>query len=360
MRACFIIETPFHLLNCLNYLYNYKKEKNIVADAYICRQKQLTKETAKCLLETGLFKNVYMYDEKQTGLKEKISKLKKVFAPHRYIQEISGNAIKKIPRYEALYIAVPTNMIFALRQLLPEAGIIYMDDGLGSYVNNVRTVSFEKSVRLLKKFKKKVPDFSGNEVWVNSAKYANTSVADKKMQLPELSSADDKLKEILYKVFDYKKTDDYKEHKMVLLTMPDDFSSDDFVKTNEAVLDIVAGQNDYIVRPHPREDRDYKEHICDRSKNMWELIVADDISDEHVLISMFSTAQVVPKLFFDKEPWIIFTYHLYENVYSEEVKKNIDSFFSMMKEIYRDKEKVVVVETREELKDILNRIESDK
>ena len=114
-----------------------------------------------------------------------------------------------------------------------------------------------------------------------------------------------------------------------------------------------------IVRPHPR-DRNltrYKGFVIDESKCLWEMRIANIDIENKVLISDFSTAQITPKMLFDKEPILIFTEYL-----NQEEKGTINpesiEMIENIKKNYRDKKRIIVPKTYGAFEDIVRSVVS--
>ena len=90
----------------------------------------------------------------------------------------------------------------------------------------------------------------------------------------------------------------------------------------------------------------------DTTNNMWEMECAKQITESHILIGCFSTAQFTPKLIFNVEPTIVFTYKLYKNM-SVDVEQTVER----LREIYTNPEKVVVLDSLSELQKLVESME---
>ena len=125
--------------------------------------------------------------------------------------------------------------------------------------------------------------------------------------------------------------------------------------------ELVGLEDSCVIRCHPLEDIEngYKGFKIDRGDNLWELICLDIITDNHILVGDFSTAHIMPKIIFDKEPWLVFTVKKYLEHYGEETVKSIIEYICFIKKKYRKPEKVIIVENDDELASIITRITRD-
>jgi hypothetical protein len=74
--------------------------------------------------------------------------------------------------------------------------------------------------------------------------------------------------------------------------------------------------------------------------------------DDRCLVSINSTALFNPKLLFDQEPYIIFVYKLVKLFYDWSL---FEGTIKLFVEEYRDKEKIMIPESIEELREYLDR-----
>ena len=82
----------------------------------------------------------------------------------------------------------------------------------------------------------------------------------------------------------------------------------------------------------------------------------EHITDRYVLISYYSTAMFTPKMLFDREPYLIFTYHIWRVNESDEETKKLQRIVQFLKDSYRNPEKVMAPHTIEEYEAICIRI----
>ena len=117
----------------------------------------------------------------------------------------------------------------------------------------------------------------------------------------------------------------------------------------------IFGENDLAVKMHPRSLIDpYDERIPRyRAKCPFEVLMSTMNMQDKVLISMFSTACMNPKLMLDVEPVVIFTLKLsgMEQFFllNDDTLASIERF----RATYRDQSRIYVPETMEELQAIL-------
>ena len=155
------------------------------------------------------------------------------------------------------------------------------------------------------------------------------------------------------KVFDYKENPIYTQNRVVYLDQPVyDRPEAETIKKNEAAFLPLIAKADPIVRLHPRQtENSYEGFRRDTAGNMWELECANSIGNDHVLMGLFSTAQFTPKMMFGTEPTLVFLYKLFGCNFD-----NTEGMIERIRSAYTNKDKIIVVETEEELKAILETV----
>ena len=110
----------------------------------------------------------------------------------------------------------------------------------------------------------------------------------------------------------------------------------------------IFGRKNVLVKLHPSSRNiDYgKDMIVFRERLPFELAIIYKNMNNKVLISIFSTACMTPKLDFDQEPYVIFTYKLYGNSFSIN-EKYLDQVDQLI-ESYKNKSKVKIPNNMEE------------
>lgn len=81
---------------------------------------------------------------------------------------------------------------------------------------------------------------------------------------------------------------------------------------------------------------------------MWEILCSDAIDGNTCIIGMFSTAQFVPKYFYNIEPIIVFTYRLYRDL-DHSTLLRYEKQASQLKKLYTNKNRVKIISSIKEL-----------
>ena len=85
---------------------------------------------------------------------------------------------------------------------------------------------------------------------------------------------------------------------------------------------------------------------------MWEIECQNTITDNHVLVSFFSTASFTPKMLYGKEPYVILLYKMLGVEFF-----NADELVSSLQLLYSNPEKVILVENFDELHAVIEKLE---
>ena len=360
VHLCFVCETPFHLLNCINYSYHVREDVSV--DLYVRQEDYLNEDMIDRVRNEGLFENVYSYSYEKDrfhSFSGKRYRFYDILFPGMMLKKLLRSSVdigKK--HYNYIYCAVPTDFVRMLLMLQKEAVVRYYDDGVGSYTDNIEASVTRKQLLLSRLLHRTYPNLTPQYIYLNNVEMCEPGAQKKAKRLPSIAEASTELKGIIGRVFSYQEDDLYENHRIVYLTQPNDSESDDYEKVNQEIERVLAEYKEQcLVRVHPRQMGDYSSGLfIDTSNNMWELVCPRHIRGDHVLISACSTAQVTPKMFFGREPWLVFTYKLYGDFFSQKNITTIETMISLIKESYHDPEKIIIPENHQEFEMELKKI----
>ena len=166
--------------------------------------------------------------------------------------------------------------------------------------------------------------------------------------------------DIVQRVFHYQNDDRYRENRGVYIasadTKDDTNLASNIIELEKCLMDLKMN---FIVRIHPREKNDsdkYKGFMIDKGDLMWELICRDYITDDHILIGEYSTAQFSPKIMYDKEPWLILLYKILNRRRGSDTINTMETVIDTIKSSYSNPEKVIVINDFEEIRYTLNKL----
>ena len=347
MKTAFIAYTPFHLLNVLSYVYTYGIKD---ADLYaICMFKPY-EDMMERIKKLGLFSNVYVADVNHLQKNEKLWTLIGMPNPQGYVKHLFVESGVKSKNYTDIYFSYPTRFIDVFISIYKNAHVYAYDDGLGSYIGDV----FKESLGSKYEFVQSIFGVKHRCIYLNNAEFsiASRDCPTKPLKDRELT-AEERLN--INSVFGFSETDDYAKYRYIYLNRPHSDAKDvEVYKSDECKILNELPSNQTIIRLHPRETNlsFYDGFAFDENKG-WELLCMNCLSDSNVLISGYSTAQFTPKMFYDKEPYVIFIYKLISDlVVNSEMERMIDR----LKESYRNPDKIMIPQNHDELKMMISKL----
>lgn len=354
MRIACVCDTPFQVLNCLNYVYHNVGVNNMHFDLFLVDQFDGAQKIYEKIAGQKFFDNTFMVKvEKPSGNENQLKwKFRRMYAyafPQKTITRCIGNQITKYNSavYDIVFSAVVTCFTACLLKENPEAELDLFDDGTGSYYGNI----IEKGVGWQHKLFAKVFHCGSNVVYpeklyINNPSYCRSTSAKSILPLPNMDS---EFLSFIKMIFDYSNdSNEIYKQKVIWLTRPMGY-----VNTIRSVLKIYKDQT--LVRLHPRENQkdEYVGFLVDTTENMWEIQIAEGDIENKILLADYSTAQITPKMLFDKEPYVIFTVLLNQKIYKPNSVAKILEQINNLQEHYRIPEKIFLPKDANDLQDKL-------
>ncbi len=356
MKGLFIATTPLQLLYSLIYAYSHQLEGQ--CDVLILKHFKTADEAAEKLRKCSVFKNVYTVSSEMEYGNERFWLLAGAASPVFAMKHYLEFDIRE-KKYETVYLSILTRFTELLVMASGCKKVVGFDDGLGSYIDDLFKRDLGKRYVTAKRM------FRRSDVYPDelALAYPEFYHLNNDIRITPLNTDDTKVNyEEINRIFNYKESDLYRNGKVVFAnTVVEDLDKngstgfEDTEKSSVKTIDSVC-HDDLVVRLHPRELKLdlFTGMTIDNVNNMWELLCKHDITDDHILISMLSTTQFTPKLLYDLEPYLIFTFALYPN--RDEVYDKNMMLINNLKDLYRNPEKIYVVEKTEEVSDILRSI----
>lgn len=359
-KRAYICDTPFQVFNALNFAYHMNGEE---ADLYIVKQFTLASKLYQNLKKDNLFKNVYLVErDVRKDESNYVWYLKRIYYylfPNRTIKRNMGKQYSEIKGKKYEYIMISTVSCFAACMCNKSKGacIELLEDGTGSYSNDIVK---DTTGQLHKLFSKVTGKGSGSIypecLYVNNVLACKSKAAKIIKKLPDI---DEGFLSYACEIYEYSSKKMEEKHNIVWLTQPDERAISSAEMTSQIKDMLLNYKKEVRVWMHPREMEPEKYRplkILD-NRTMWELEISFNNINEWILISNFSTAQITPKLIYNKEPYVIFLYPLYRTIFTEEKYASIDENAHNIKEMYSNKNKVWIVQNIEELLDVLEKID---
>lgn len=350
MRTCMICETPYGILNCINYVSRHK-EAGYYYDMYIGDGFQKAGEIVERLRDCGWFEHVWKYRRKtdETSFFEQIDRK---FYLRRYLKDVIQDSDYEFQPYDEVYLTSATRFPMCMILACKEAEIFYVDDGFRSYMDDIYVEPLSKLETLVCRLAGKKPRRAFPEVvYLNNVSMCVENAKYKARQLPAFPQKDTSLYEDICRVFKYIPQKRQDESPIIYLAqaLEADLKVSGVSKVERSVEKELGNIEEKVIyRPHPRNPVGEKEGLCvDRKGDMWELVCMDGITEDTILISVYSTAMLTPKLLCGKEPWLLFTYPLYRECLSEKwgrLTEDMEFMAQRIRKIYQHPEKVICVE----------------
>lgn len=345
MNIAIICFSKYQLLNIIKYIMQYDINNNKI-DLFL-KIKVFNDEEIEKIKTTNLFTNVILYEDlpKSFIIKKIITRIITIINPIYCIKKqlVNKYDIKKIStNYNQCIYSKQFSLSIALSFITSNKNIYMFDDGAASYFsfnieNRLITNLFYTILgKNLKKIRPKKLFLNDKTLVVDKW----NQYYDELQQLPEIN---EKIENIYKDIFDVEEYEinKYKSSNVIYFNQPNDNKLSNYEHIEKELIEIIKKYNNSIVRMHPRT-KNFANDIAniDGSNTMWE-ILCKYLSDDLVLVGNFSTALLTPKLFYNKEPYIIFTFMMYDKYFKNNtINDNLIQFLNKFKNCYKNKNKI--------------------
>lgn len=355
MKIAFICDTPYQIVNCINYCYHLQDRENAVVDLYLGHQFFGSYELKERLGKENIFQNIYGFEDKNSSNKviHYFRRMRNILSPRSYLEHIMEDEVDLTRKeYDSIFLSVPTMFAIAFRSLFKAASMNYYDDGLGSYYGNlVDRMNQSPQGRLCHIFGIHLEQMEAKALYVNNTALCKSTMTNDICPLPSMLHCSKDFLELLYRVFSYIPNPDYDKYRMIYLSQPNDQGD---LKMAHQAMQIMKALQPYekqcMVRPHPRQkELDTGKLFTDKTRGLWELLCADQITEDHILLGTFSTAQMIPKLLYQKEPYLIFMYQIEHPMSKTMNYSSIEQMIQDLRAVYKHPEKIKVPKDLSEL-----------
>ena len=360
----FICCAPFHIFTATNIAYNNFKDST--KDIYITDH---IEDNYRCYLELrdkGIFDNVYYIKVKNTTQVSIISKYRII----RYTKIIlkyfdSKNIIPQLnnKKYEEVLISSPdivSEIVYYYYKKKNSNMKLYMYEE-GTFAYNY----FEYKINIFKKIFTKIlygrnimEDHDGAYLYKPelSKTYENYNI--KKIDI--ISNKDFKSATVLNNIMGYKEEfKDKLNYKYIFMDQA--FGVSDILNEGIDIFEKIisqVGKENSVVKLHPRTEANIYREICKAVsiKAPYEIIAFNSDVNDKVLISIFSSACLNPKIIFNQEPYVILLFKIIDiSIFSHINETSFDIAYKVKKN-YKNPNKFFIPETVEELQEILKKI----
>lgn len=353
-KSLFLCGSKYTLFNCIN-LANSVEFQNSICDIIVFCDKGLEK-VAENLSKVGIFRKVIKADfvNNYSLIKKiKLFLVPKAFKEKETLQE---------DNYDRLIVQ---SLFYAslVSRRINYKEIYLIEEGLSTYTSRVysskkRSIFFNLFNAIF--MRKNTVHVNGCYVY-NSKLMVSNDIKTK--DLPQISKETD---EILKKVFMYTRKDKSVRYITFLgspyygirdLLENPKLASRQFEDCCDEIVKKILGScgKSIIYRKHPRENISYEGTFdnltIDSNDNIWELISEDEITNDSIIISFFSTAAFTPKILYNTEPYVIFLY----GILNEKVF-NADLLVQGLKGSYKNSSKVLIPKTIDEAINMMRKL----
>lgn len=311
MKSAFVCWTPYQLMNTLNFVAHDVNESKKNADIFLIGYDSVV-GYINGIKDCGLFSNVtlinpYCYENSLIG---HVKKTVDIIFPKRSIKnKIYNFDMHYLMTYNYIYASGWDKFFVNLSNINPKAQIILLEDGMASYLGDFREREMSALYKLVNRLSKKGPlSIDVNQIYLYDLKLA---VENNMYPVSKLPSIDEKSLELIKRVFEFSPNDIYKQNKVIYLDQSlDDFWAETLISEKQ-IFEILSKYKDKVlVRKHPTQNRRSIDLQTDEAACLWEILCGEYISDDSVLISVFSTAQFTPYILYKKRPKLILLYKL--------------------------------------------------
>lgn len=341
MKKClFYCDTPFQIFTTVSLLQGHFSDWECDLVLY---HKFFNSERMRLMLnEVNLFNRIY--DAYPANSKK--SDIKRLISCTSYIRQEIG--LKDLYYDQYLFSMLDTNASLALYSGLKYAEVSTFDDGCENYRDRdiYDYVNWRRHL-ILKIFHPQKKYFHFDSTYCYLPEICTTDISQRiKIKISSTSIYD--------KVFNYIPNDLY-NRKFVYFDSPVMYNHRDYFETElKRVLNDI--QQDLTVRLHPRMKKTtLTESNIDKGLNVWEVECMHQITNNHVLISTYSTAMFTPIMIAECSPTLIFLYKLTVDMFTAEMLKGIETHISRFKKIY-SKSLVYIPEDWNELDFIIKQL----
>ena len=341
-----VCDTPLQVMNCLQWMEEDQKHNGKYRasyDLYVYMQFRNADKIAKKLRETGRFGAVIEVPPLSYRKKGQfLSTFLRLCMPKRVLRRLIG-ASSYVGTHERLVLCFFTPFTDLVRKVEGRIPVVLVEDGVGSYlIEDLEHHYRSAKYRLINRYVfSNALEYSPEESWLHRPEWGFGVIPKKK--LPNYQEASHLLP-LLRHVFSFVPHSAYFEHSHVYLTQP---LSEKMTEGKErAWKEHIAKRKDCLVRLHPREERENYSlfsHI-DNGENLWELDIAEGITDQSVLLAAFSTAQIMPYLLYGLEPRLIFAFPYLGGDWGD-----AERLIANLKKSVKCPERIVCVSSAEEL-----------
>lgn len=366
-KCLFVCSTQYAILNSINAVLNDAEKYNGDTDIVIFHQTDDIKKLSERVKESKIFGNVYDFPF--------INNINSIFLlilfvfPRFFLHKLcltNGSIHLKKNHYN---IIISQSQLYAtLFSVINKNSDIYLlEDGISSYTGRTldikrRSLFFRLANKtFLRRFL--LADIKGQLL------YKPDMFCGEKDYITKLPAHKPQNNAIYNRIFEYRNNSLYNSSQFVYLGAPyyglksltlnhkgadKDLEERCKFTVDSAMKSLKRVNFTYRIHPIEKIEKNYYEKFCklDECHNMWEMECQNSITNDHILMSFFSTAAFTPKILYGKEPYVIFLHKITGLVFF-----NADNLIDSLQSMYSNPKKVMQPESVDELFEILKDLE---
>lgn len=348
-KHLFYCDTGYQIFTVLNLINQLQLTEE--AELVIYGQFDNARDLYQRLKKENIFYKIYFLPKQVS--ESKIVELKDLACAKRTVKKFLPDL--ELNNYETFYASVlDTTISLALYCVIDFSKFVVFDDGTGSYHGNIicDNISWKRRAAMRLSCSQKKIQFNINSFYLYSPKLSTSSIESIPKKINAVSN------KVVERVFEYNQNNVYSK-QYVYLDQPVLYNNiavaDELDRRTQACL-LKYLKNKIIVRKHPRkDDTTFSCFPTDSIKNQWELECCRQLTDEHVLISVFSTASFQARIMAGKKCRLILLYKLYHSIYSDVYYEEIQEYVRVFSNCFEDTI-VNVPSTWDDFEDLLFKI----
>lgn len=343
----FYCATPYHILVSVNMMLN--EHKGQPADIYVLNYFSNAQEMVDRLNECGLFRHAFFISVNNYTLYEKSKRFVHTFLPDEQIRRMFRDFDYRYFYFLALDFLNISYIIKKSMQQHIRCRFRYMEDGIGSYINDIYVPS-PTVAKLLDlcgraKYLKRIREMYvyAPQLVVGNRKFRAVGLAKFDIHNPELAR-------VCSILWPHKA--ELKGEVLYFQQPLGERTGVDMTVVEQQLIETVSslfGADNYTVKLHPRttNPQDFPSAAVMKSTVPFEVYALGFDFSDHVLISAISTACFAPYLLLGQYPTVIFTYRIFgPGVVS--LSEQFEQFIERFAPLYREKGRMYFPETIEE------------
>lgn len=350
-----VCSTPLQLINIINMKFNVYMDKKV--DLIILNHSKANNIYFEKLIKLDVFNKIiyvdsYLGEQKKGRLKRHLSSILYFLSKSKIENQIFKNA--SYGTFVMFSTDLPTQIIYNYyKDINSKMELVIVEEGLFTYGIEIFNFSFFKKIIMKLVFNRVFID-EISQVYVYKPDYINSKKFGIK-NIPNLSDSHKTVIDTLNEVFVDTQDEKVTLEKIMFFDQP--YQSEEIRSEIKNILMELKNLFDrkIQIKLHPRTNtQEYdSDYLKFNSTIPFEIALLNEKIDNKILMSVFSSACIMPKIMFDEEPFVILLYKLIDVSDETAINSDIIDLVYKVKESYKNPERFVIPETFEELTQII-------